>query len=182
MATPYYVDVMIRMGDIIHDIHGRLLYMVHKIIIEEKIQLVVSWPDMKGNQFGFIFRVFGPEETLKRFVLNCQPMVSREMVRVYPIAETPSHAKNDHYFARDRSVEKQTAGFLKRVNDRSKRRGVEVRSNVTMNEPKKMSMYLPLQSGSTERSFSIYIKKVSGIAPESSGGNNYGLGLNVPIF
>ena len=93
MATPYYVDVMIRMGDIIHDLHGRLLYLVHKIIIEEKIQLVVSWPDMKAKEFGFVFRVFGPDETLKKFVLSCQPMVTREMIRVYPISETPHTLK-----------------------------------------------------------------------------------------
>ncbi len=182
MATPYYVDVMIRMGDIIHDLHGRLLYLVHKIIIEEKIQLVVSWPDMKATEFGFVFRVFGPDETLKKFVLSCQPMVTREMIRVYPISETPPHAKADHYFARDRSVEKQTPGYLNRENERCKRRGVQVKTNANILQEPKKSPYLPLQSGSTEKRFSIYIKKVSGMAPESSGGNNYGLGLTVPIF
>lgn len=177
----HYFDVVIRMPEITHELHGRLLHLVHSTIRRDHVQLAASWPDMKHKDFGFVFRVFGTPDALDSFIPACAPLVERKMVRLYPPAPIPGHAIIDHYFARDRRNEKNTEGFHKRVIARCSRRGVEQykpRTPIAGHYP----LYLTIQSGSTGQAFTIYIKRIDGSAPEGAGGNNYGLGLNLPSF
>lgn len=181
MALTHYLDVVIRMPEIANDLHGRLLHLAHSRICKHSDLLVASWPDMKHNNFGFVFRVLGSSSVLENFALACKPLIDRAMVRLYPVTPIPDHASHDHYFARERVCEKNTPAFLRRVNARCVRRGVEP-FKPRAPAPGHYPLFLQSQSGSNGQSFTIYIKRMSGPAPEGAGGKNYGLGLTVPSF
>lgn len=181
MAFSHYLDVVIRMPEVANELHGRLLYLVHTTIRNQSSQLAASWPDMKYDGFGFVFRVFGSPTSLAGYAQACQPMIERGLVRLYPVSEIPPHAVHDHHFARDRNAEKNTPGFQARLQARCARRGVQQHQPRTANHDRR-PLFLFMQSGSTGQGYSLHIKRATGPAPQGAGGNNYGLGLTIPSF
>jgi CRISPR-associated endoribonuclease Cas6/Csy4 subtype I-F len=180
MSTPFsfYVDIRIHAGNIVHELLGRLVTAAH-YDINAGNQLAISFPDWKGTpgDFGFVFRVFGSETAIQTYLKRVSILDREELLSISNCTAVP---EVDQFivFARDRSVDKFSDSYVRRLKRRAEKRGESFQL-----ETKDCSIphYLPMYSHTSGKPFHLFVKKLIG-RKEYSGGNNYGLGFAVPEF
>ncbi len=115
MNPTHYLDVMLRAPEISRELHARLLTVAHHRILAGDA-LAVAWPDWRHEhgEFGFLFRVFGDAGAVGRYLDGVEPMVERELIRLYPVVSVPDVASRV-VFARDRGVDRHGPSATRRM-------------------------------------------------------------------
>lgn len=181
MAHTHYVDLMIREGEIAHDLFSRLLLALHHRNVAGG-GLAIAWPDWRSRpgEFGLLCRVFGDEVQLAAYLDYVEPLVAANLVRAYPVTPVPETERKVR-FVRDRSHDKLSPSAARRLAARASARG-EVWVSAQDGKPRKAGdHYLAIQSASKAQAFRLYIRRDEASKSDPTGAN-YGLGYVLPNF
>lgn len=176
----HYLDVLLRQGEVAHEIHARLLLRVHQGNAHG-LKLSCAWPDWheRPGEFGMLFRVFGSTPHLDQYVRTIAPLVRAGFVQdsvVRPVPEEVSQI----LFVRDRRPDKKSPSAAVRLARRAAARG-EAAHGQSASGPVTPPHFLILPSQSGSRLFRMNIRRLSHGHP-ARGGDGYGLGSPVPNF
>ena len=176
-----YADVDILEPAISRDIHARLLLATH-LRIAGGAELRVSWPEWRdgGDDFGLLFRIFGDDDAIGKWLESISPLVKAGLVRAHPIAAVPSDVSGSVAFVRDRRPDRFSPSAAARLARRAAVRGEEWTGGSA--KPSGRWHVLNMPSSTTGQSLGFHVARRLDCVGDCGGGRAYGLGHPVPAF
>lgn len=195
----HYMDIVIKDGHIMHELHARLLFITHQLVTgDTPVPCHVDFPGYSQRAgLGFVFRAFASADALEAFALKAAPLSNTELVRCMPIHRVPENVKEWVLCRKVRPeklgglADKPSPSWLRRLKRRAEARGevfneAEARQHWEAKSKKgkyDMLPYVPMASFSTNTKFYLSIERKLVSQPDAIGaGGGYGLGTAVPLI